>query len=90
MLDDRSLPARRHAIIEGNWLPLPGTLAAHLGNQRRQGRCIARTLKDLRRLVRRGYRRNGWWWIEILDAPIDTIDATDREWVTTAWDELAA
>ncbi len=90
MLNDSSLPDRLRAVLDRTWLPIPGSLAADLGNHHRRGRCHARTLRDLRRLARLGFHRDGWWWIGVLDARADCIDPTDRQWIIHAWDELGA
>ena len=88
--DDTALPARLRAVTDGTWYPTPGSVAANLGNNHRQGRCHARTLYDLRRLIKLGIRREGPWWLEMLDAPSDSITAEDRGWIVYCWTEMGA
>lgn len=89
-MDDSAMPARLGAVTDGTWYPTRGSVAANLGNNHQQGRCHARTLYDLRRLIKLGIRREGQWWIEMLDSPAGSISADDQRWVHYAWTEIGA
>jgi hypothetical protein len=89
-VDDSAIPARLRAVTDGTWYPIPGSVAADLGNNHRQGRCRARALHDLRRLIRLGTRLEGLWWLQQLDAPAESITVENRVWIGHCWTEIGA
>ena len=89
--DRSSVTDRIRDLDRGRWVPRVGSLGWQLLTSHplwTASKPLA--LRSLRRFLRDAVRREGVWWLEVLDRPATSIAEPERRWIEPPWSEWCA